>query len=35
MAHPNARLTPHGRLLIVERLELGYAATEVAEMMGV
>lgn len=34
MAHPNARLTPHGRRLVVERLQMGYAPAEVAEMMG-
>lgn len=35
MAHRNARLTPFGRRLIIERWEQGYPATEIAEMAGV
>ena len=35
MAHRNARLTPFGRRLIVDRARLGYPATEIAEMAGV
>jgi transposase InsO family protein len=35
MAHRNARLTPYGRLLIAQRLQQGYPATEVARMSGV
>ena len=35
MAHPNARLTPLGRRLIIERLGQGFPAAEVARMSGV
>ena len=35
MAHPNARLTPHGRLQIVRHHEDGYTQATIAEMMGV
>ncbi|MDP9236906.1 MAG: IS481 family transposase [Chloroflexota bacterium] len=35
MAHRNARLTPYGRRLIVDRFKQGYPATEIAEMAGV
>jgi transposase-like protein len=40
LAHPNARLTPHGRLQIVKHREDGYtqaaiAQAAIAEMMGV
>jgi len=35
MAHRNARLTPYGRRLIVDRSIQGYPATEIAEMAGV
>ena len=35
MAHPNARLTPHGRLQIVRHREDGYTQAAIAEMMGV
>ena len=34
-AHGNARTTPHGRMLIVERLRSGWSVTEVAAAMGV
>lgn len=35
MAHPNARLTPHGRLQIVKHHRDGYTQATIAEMMGV
>ena len=35
MAHPNARLTPYGRLQIVRHHEDGYAQVTIAAMMGV
>jgi transposase InsO family protein len=34
MAHPNARLTPHGRLLAVERVAAGYRVADVAAQLG-
>ncbi len=35
MAHPNARLTPYGRLQIVRHHDDGYTQAAIAEMMGV
>jgi transposase InsO family protein len=35
MAHANAKLTPAGRLLIIERLGLGWTQAQVAEAQGV
>lgn len=35
MAHPNARLTPYGRLQIVRHHEDGYTQATIAEMMGI
>ena len=35
MAHRNARLTPHGRRLLVERVRAGYPVAHVAKAMGV
>ena len=35
MAHANARLTEHGRILLVSRLEEGWTQAEVAEAQGV
>ena len=35
VSHPNAKLTPAGRLLIVERLAEGWSQAEVAEAQGV
>lgn len=35
MAHRNARLTPHGRLLIVERAAAGWKQAHIAAAMGV
>ncbi len=35
MAHPNARLTFHGRLQIVKHHRDGYTQATIAEMMGV
>ena len=35
MAHPNARLTPHGRFQIVRHRDNGYTQATIAEMMGV
>jgi transposase InsO family protein len=34
-AHENARTTPHGRMLIVERLRSGWSVTEVAAAIGI
>ncbi len=34
MSHANARLTPAGRLLLVERIEAGTTQAEVARQMG-
>ena len=34
MSHPNARLTPRGRLLVVERILAGYRAADVAAQLG-
>ena len=34
MGHPNARLTPHGRLLAVERVAAGYRVADVAAQLG-
>jgi transposase InsO family protein len=34
MSHPNARLTPHGRLLAVERVQSGYRVADVAAQLG-
>ena len=34
MPHANARLTPAGRLLLVERIEAGTTQAEVARQMG-
>ena len=34
MSHPNARLTPHGRLLLVERILAGYRVADVAAQLG-
>ncbi len=34
MAHPNARLTPRGRLLLVERILAGYRVADVAAQLG-
>lgn len=34
MAHPNARLTPRGRLLAVERVGAGYRVADVAAQLG-
>jgi len=35
MSHRNARLTPHGRRLIVERVQQGHPVSHVAKAMGV
>lgn len=35
MAHRNAKLTEHGRLLLVSRLEEGWTQAEVAESLGI
>ena len=35
MSHRNARLTPHGRRLIVERVQSGQPVSHVAKAMGV
>src|SRR3954453_22152829 len=35
MAHPNARLTVHGRLLLVRRVLAGHKPGEVAKQLGV
>ena len=34
MSHPNARLTPHGRLAAVERILAGYRVADVAAQLG-
>src|ERR1700690_949371 len=34
MSHPNARLTPYGRLLLVERVLAGYRVSDVASQLG-
>ncbi len=34
MSHPNARLTPRGRLLVVERVLAGYRVADVAAQLG-
>jgi transposase InsO family protein len=34
MAHPNARLTPRGRLLLVERILAGHRVSDVAAQLG-
>ena len=34
MSHPNARLTPRGRLLLVERILAGYRVADVAAQLG-
>jgi transposase InsO family protein len=34
MSHPNARLTPHGRMLLVERILAGYRVADVAAQLG-
>ncbi len=34
MAHPNARLTPRGRLILVERVSAGYRVADVAAQLG-
>jgi len=34
MAHPNARLTPRGRLLLVERILAGYRVSDVTAQLG-
>jgi len=34
VTHPNARLTPHGRLLLVERILSGYRVADVAAQLG-
>jgi transposase InsO family protein len=34
MSHPNARLTPYGRLLLVERILAGYRVADVAAQLG-
>ena len=34
MGHPNARLTPRGRLLLVERILAGYRVADVAAQLG-
>ena len=33
MSHPNAKLTPAGRLLIVQQIEDGFSQAEVARRM--
>lgn len=35
MAHPNAKLTEYGRILLVERLQQGWTQAQVAEAQGV
>jgi transposase InsO family protein len=35
VSHRNARLTPHGRRLLVERIQAGYPVAHVAKAMGV
>ena len=34
MSHPNARLTPHGRRVLVERILAGYRVADVAAQLG-
>jgi transposase InsO family protein len=34
MSHPNARLTPYGRLVLVERILAGYRVADVAAQLG-
>jgi transposase-like protein len=34
MSHPNARLTPYGRFLLVERILAGYRVADVAAQLG-
>ena len=34
MSHPNARLTPHGRRLAIERVAAGYRVADVARQLG-
>jgi transposase InsO family protein len=34
MSHPNARLTPYGRLVLVERIVAGYRVADVAAQLG-
>jgi transposase InsO family protein len=34
VSHPNARLTPHGRLVAVERVAAGYRVADVARQLG-
>ncbi len=35
MAHPNARLTPHGRRLLVDRVKAGWTITAAAQAAGI
>ncbi len=35
MAHPNARLTPHGRALLVDRIRAGWTITAAAQAAGI
>jgi transposase InsO family protein len=35
MAHPNARLTPHGRRLLVDRIRCGWTITAAADAAGI
>ncbi len=35
MAHPNARLTPHGRRLLAARVRSGWTITRAAEAAGI
>jgi transposase len=34
VSHPNARLTPYGRLVLVERITAGYRVADVAAQLG-
>ena len=35
MAHPNARLTPHGRRLLADRIRAGWTITAAARAVGI
>ena len=35
MSHPNARLTPHGRRLLAERIRSGWTITAAARAAGI
>ena len=35
MSHPNARLTPHGRRLLADRIRAGWTITAAANAAGI